>query len=234
MAKIQEDRLSVQILEALNERDLTTPQIRDRTSGNLDQVKYRVNKQMDDLVQIADRVTPDHGGTKTSLWTLSKEGVEFVENNNLERTKTVEELSNDLDSLNSEIKGLRDDLETQKNKIRQRPTNSVTEAIRDEISEIENTLEFIEGRARQTAKEEAKRQKIEMIEKFEQRIDKIKENDIQELKDGMLRLQDTQKSKDERINRLERQLEKKDDKIEELEQRLSDVEDRTISDLLPF
>lgn len=234
MAKIQEDSLSIEILEELKHKDLQTPQIRNRTTGNLDQVKYRLGNQMNHLVEVEDEVTPAHGGTETNIWTLSSEGEEFIEENELERTRTLEDLENDLDALSGEIEDLRQQVENQKNKIQQRPTTSVTEGIREEIGDIEDTLEFIEGRARQTAKEQSQKQKIEMIEKFEERIDNLKESDIQELKNAMLQLQDTQTSKDERINGLERRLEKKDERIETLESRLEEVENRTISDLLPF
>ena len=234
MAKIQEDPLSIQILEVLDQKDLQTPEIRDRTSGNLDQIKYRLNEQMNNLVEVTDEVTPRHGGTATKLWTISQEGEEFIENNELERERTLEDLADELETLSGEIEDLRSQLESQKNKIQQRPTTSVTESIREEIGDIENTLEFIEGRARQTAKEQSQKQKIEMIEKFEERIDKIKGSDIQELKNAMLQLQDTQTSKDERINGLERRLEKKNERIETLESRLEEVENRSLSDLLPF
>jgi len=232
MAKIQEDSLSIEILEELKHKNLQTPEIRNRTSGNLDSVKYRLSEQMEELVEVEDKVTPKHGGEKTKLWTLSDEGEEFIEKNELERTRTLEDLEDDLESLTGEIKDLRSQLENQKNKIQQRPTTSVTESIRDEIENIETTMEFVEGNARQTAKETAQKQKIEMIEKFENRLDSFRESEVQEIKDAMLHLQDTQTSKDERINNLERRLEKKDKRIEKLEQRLSDVENRTLSDLL--
>ena len=232
MAKIQEDSLSIQILEELDHQDLQTPQVRNRTTGNLDQVKYRLRNQMNHLVEVEDEVTPAHGGTETNIWTLSSEGKEFIEQNELERTRTLEDLEDELEALTGEIKDLKSQLESQKNKIQQRPTTSVTESIREEIGDLENTLEFIEGRARQTAKEQAQKQKIEMIEKFEERIDNLKESDIRELKDAMLQLQETQNTKEERINRLERQLDDKDDKIKTLESRLEEVENRTLSDLL--
>jgi len=234
MAKIQEDPLSIQILEVLDQKDLQTPEIRDRTSGNLDQIKYRLNEQMNNLVEITDEVTPRHGGTATKMWRISQEGEEFIENNELERERTIEDIADELDALSGEIEDLRSQLESQKNKIQQRPTTSVTESIRDEIENIETTMEFVEGNARQTAKETAQKQKIEMIEKFENRLDSFRESEVQELKDAMLHLQDTQSDKDERIRRLGRQIDKKDEQIETLESRLNEVENRTLSDLLPF
>jgi peptidoglycan hydrolase CwlO-like protein len=69
---------------------------------------------------------------------------------------------------------------------------------------------------------------------LEDRLDSFREQEINEVKNAVLRLQDTQSDKDERIRRLERQIEKKDEQIETLESRLEEVENRSLTDLLPI
>jgi len=238
MADIQDDGGCVQILKILRSRDATTPEIRDRANLNIKQVKYRLKNKLSELVEVVGEEKPQQGGTATDVWSLSPEGEEFVKRQSLKQDLTIEELRDEVEEFRSEIEQTEEGLEALKSRVSDRATHSKVdrsvEQVESQIQDLQKTIEFVEGRAKEEGRRKAREQVTDMKSTLEDRLDSFREQEINEVKNAVLRLQDTQSDKDERIRRLERQIEKKDEQIETLESRLEEVENRSLTDLLPI
>lgn len=236
MTDILGDGGCVQILKILQRRDATTPEIRDRTNLNIKQVKYRLRNKLNDLVEVVGKEKPQQGGTATDVWSLSTEGEELVRQKSLKQDLTIEELRDEVEKFRSGLEQTEEELKTLKSRVSDRATHSkvdrTVEQVEEQIQDLQQTVEFVESRARREAEREASEQVTDMKSTLEERLNSFREQEIREVKTAIRQLEDTQSGRDERIRRLERQIDEKNEEIEELEQRLSDVENRTLTDLL--
>lgn len=220
------DTDSAEILKELTEKELTTVQIKNRI--NLDdggKISYRLNQKLEEnnMIEIVEKVTPDHGGSKTKRWKITEKGEERLKKEDISIGVSLDDVRDRVESLEADIERLDNKIDQNSNRIDNRATYDKVDRSIDNIEEtverLRKAVNFMEGSAEEAGKREAKKRVEELRETIiEEKFKNFKEDNINSLIDDVQNIRRENSDLRDTNDRLRSDLSRLTERVAELEQ----------------